>query len=62
MRAYSALTGGSWRYTEEYYKEYLVRAYSRMFHDQTFDQILKSYTPYASLDTQRKSMQETHGP
>ena len=35
--------------------------YIRMFHDQPFDKILKSYTPYASLDTYRKSMQETPG-
>ena len=32
-----------------------------MFHDQPFDQILKSYTPYASLDNYRKSMLETPG-
>ena len=31
---------------------------ARMFHDQPFDQILKSYTPYASLDTYGKSMQD----
>ena len=33
-----------------------------MFHDQPFIQILKSYTPYASLDTYRKNMQEIPGP
>ena len=33
-----------------------------MFHDKSFDQILKGYTPYASLDTYRMSMQETPGP
>ena len=34
---------------------------SRMFHDQPFDEISKSYPPYASLDTPRNSMQKIPG-